>query len=557
MDDLSLEFKSKLQKLFIEKKFSNLEFEIESLGDIQNLENGILYLYAISKSLNPTSKKKDYALAVDLLIKVYKKNKKNLEPLYNSVVVSLKAETYKDTIKILLEALEINPKNEKIIDGLAKLNNVLGNMEDSYNYYKLLFEINPSQVASRQTFLTSLNYHPLIDQNEYLKQCRLYTSIIEKNIKNNFNYQKIKNQKIKLGFLSSDLRNHSVSYFLKDLIKNIDKKEFETIAFSNVKKLISDQMTVELKKLFDYWHDIFDYKDSELVDFIRKKNVNIIIDLNGYTFGNRSNIFVERVAPIQIIWLGYCNSSGLKNMDYLISDHNCIKKDEENLYSEKIIYMPNIWNSMSKPSKLPEVVEPPVNRNKIFTFGSFNNFQKISNKTISVWSKILNDTTSRIILKNSIMDNEEINQNLIEKFLLNNVKEEKIQIINFKKQSSDHLSLYGQIDLALDTFPYNGVTTTFESVLMGVPVLTIKGFNFNSRCGESINRNLNLENFIAENYDDYYTKALSFYENKDYLSNLRKSMRDKVLSSPLFNNKDFASVFSKKMKSIWENFSKD
>ena len=92
---------------------------------------------------------------------------------------------------------------------------------------------------------------------------------------------------------------------------------------------------------------------------------------------------------------------------------------------------------------------------------------------------------------------------------------------------------------------------------MGVPVLTIKGFNFNSRCGESINRNLNLENFIAENYDDYYTKALSFYENKDYLSNLRKSMRDKVLSSPLFNNKDFASVFSKKMKSIWENFSKD
>ena len=136
-------------------------------------------------------------------------------------------------------------------------------------------------------------------------------------------------QKIKLGFLSSDLRNHSVSYFLKDFIKNIDKKEFEIIAFSNL-KIFNDQMTIELKKLFDYWHDVFDYKDSELVDFIRKKNVNIIIDLNGYTFGNRSNIFVERVAPIQIIWLGYCNSSGLKNMDYLISDYNCIKKDEEN-----------------------------------------------------------------------------------------------------------------------------------------------------------------------------------------------------------------------------------
>jgi len=557
MDDLNLEFKSKLKKLFIEKKFSTLEFEIESLGDIKNLEDEILYLYAISKSLNPTSKKNDYILALDLFIQAYKKNKKNLEPLYNSVVVSLKAEKYKDTIKILLEALESNPKNEKIIDGLAKLNNVLGNMEESYNFYKLLFEINPNQVHSRQTFLTLLNYHPLIDQNEYLKQCRLYTSIIEKNIKNNFNKQKIKNKKIKLGFFSSDLRKHSVSYFLKDLIKNIDKKEFEIIAFSNVDKSLNDEMTIELKKSFDYWHDVINYKDLELVDFIRKKNLNIIIDLNGYTFGNRSNVFAERVAPIQVTWLGYCNSTGLKNMDYLITDQNLIKKDEENLYSEKIIYMPNIWNSMSEPSNLPEVSEAPSDKNKIFTFGSFNNFQKISSKTISIWSNILNNTSSRIILKNSIMNNDEINQNLIEKFLKNNVKEDKIQIINFQKESLDHLSLYDQIDLALDTFPYNGVTTTFESVLMGVPVLTIKGFNFNSRCGESINKNLKLENFIAEDYSDYYLKALNFYKNKNYLSNLRKSLRDRVISSPLFNNKDFALIFSEKMKEIWENSLKD
>ena len=557
MDDLNLKFKSKLQKLFIEKKFSTLEFEIESLGDIKNLEDEILYLYAISKSLNPTSKKNDYILALDLFILAYKKNKKNLEPLFNSVVVSLKAEKYKDTIKILLEALENNPKNEKIIDGLAKLNNVLGNMEESYNFYKLLFEINPNQVHSRQTFLTLLNYHPLIDQNEYLKQCRLYTSIIEKNIKNNFDKQKTKNKKIKLGFFSSDLRKHSVSYFLKDLIKNIDKKEFEIIAFSNADKSLNDEMTIELKKLFDYWHDVINYKDLELVDFIRKKNLNIIIDLNGYTFGNRSNVFAERVAPIQVTWLGYCNSTGLKNMDYLITDQNLIKKDEENLYSEKIIYMPNIWNSMSEPSNLPEVSEAPSDKNKIFTFGSFNNFQKISSKTISIWSNILNNTSSRIILKNSIMNNDEINQNLIEKFLKNNVKEDKIQIINFQKESLDHLSLYDQIDLALDTFPYNGVTTTFESVLMGVPVLTIKGFNFNSRCGESINKNLKLENFIAEDYSDYYLKALNFYKNKNYLSNLRKSLRDRVISSPLFNNKDFALIFSEKMKEIWENSLKD
>ena len=198
----------------------------------------------------------------------------------------------------------------------------------------------------------------------------------------------------------------------------------------------------------------------------------------------------------------------------------------------------------------------PYLRKKIFTFGSFNNFQKISSKTIEIWSKILNNTNSRLVLKNSITDNEEVKQNLREKFIFNKVKAEQIHILDFQKDRLDHLSLYNDIDLALDTFPYNGVTTTFESVLMGVPVLTLKGFNFNSRCGESINKNLKLENFIAESYDDYYSKALDFYENLEYLKNLRKVLRSNAISSPLFDNKNFALIFSKKVKKIWENFIK-
>ena len=169
MNDLSLEFKSNLQKLFIEKKFSELEIEIESLGDIENLPDNIFYLYAVSKSLNPHSKKKDLILATDILAKLYYKNKKNLEPLYNLVVVSLKARTYKKTLKILNEAFEENPKDEKIIDGLAKFNYILANIDEAYKYYKLLFEINPHQILSRNSFLTLLNYCPSVTQNEYIE----------------------------------------------------------------------------------------------------------------------------------------------------------------------------------------------------------------------------------------------------------------------------------------------------------------------------------------------------------------------------------------------------
>jgi len=556
MKDLSLEFKSNLQKLFVEKKFSELEIEIENLGKVQDLPDNIFYLYAITKSLNPSSNRNDLIQATEFLTQIYNKNKKNLEPLFNLVVVSLKAKKYKKTLKILKEAFIENPKNEKIIDALAKFNHILANNEEAYKYYKLLFEINPNQILSRPAFITLLNYYPFITQTEYLQQCKLYTALIEKNLNDNFNFNKNHQKKIKLGFFSSDLKKHSVSKFLKDLINNMNKEEFEISAFSNLVVSNHDELSHELKKSFDHWYDILNYSDLDLINFIRKKNIDILIDLNGYTLGNRLNIFANRVASIQILWLGYCNSTGLKNMDYIISDENCIKDNEYHNYTEKIISLPKIWNSMSNPSNLPAISELPFLKRKIFTFGSFNNFQKISSKTIEIWSKILNKTNSRLVLKNSIIDNEEINQNLKEKFLDNKVKAEQIHILNYQKDSFDHLSFYNDIDIALDTFPYNGVTTTFESVLMGVPVLTLKGFNFNSRCGESINKNLKLENFIAESYDDYYLKALDLYKNIDYLKSLRKDLRNMAISSPLFDNKNFASIFSKKIKTIWENFIK-
>ena len=196
MTDLSLEFKSNLQKLFIEKKFSELELEIENFGNIQNLPNNIFYLYAISKSINPESKRNDFVLATDLLAQLYKKNKKNLEPLYNLVVVSLKARTYKKTLKILNEAFEENPNDEKIIDGLAKFNYILANLEEAYKYYKLLFKINPNQILSRHSFLTLLNYYPLITQKEYLDHCKQYTNLIEKDLNLEFSFKKNKKKKL-------------------------------------------------------------------------------------------------------------------------------------------------------------------------------------------------------------------------------------------------------------------------------------------------------------------------------------------------------------------------
>ena len=311
-------------------------------------------------------------------------------------------------------------------------------------------------------------------------------------------------------------------------------------------------MSEALKNSTDQWHIIFSKPDIEVVNLVKSLDIDILIDLNGLTKGNRVNVMANRCAPIQICWLGYNNSTGLKNMDYLIADNNLVKKDEENLYSEKILYLPKIWNAFSYPPELPSINHLAKKDKPLFSYGSFNNFAKISDDTIEVWTRILNNSNSRIYLKNSQKDASlELTENLIKKFKDRGVQENKIIFLKTEKNILDHLTLYNKIDLSLDTFPCPGVTTSFEAVLIGVPVLTMKGHNLNSRCGESININLKMENFIAKNKDDYFDKAISFQNNPDIKKNFGNNLRNKALSSPLFDTENFTKDFTETLKKVY------
>ena len=152
----------------------------------------------------------------------------------------------------------------------------------------------------------------------------------------------------------------------------------------------------------DHWYDVEKIPDNELVNTLRQKNFDVLFDLSGFTRGNRLEVVAKRCAKIQIVWLGYNNSLCLKNVDYLIADKNLIKSNEHHLYKEKILYMPKIWNALSVPEKLPDIEDKFKNQNSKFTFCSFNNFQKLSDKTIATWSKILNQTNTEIYLKDSL-----------------------------------------------------------------------------------------------------------------------------------------------------------
>ena len=545
-NDLNKDQKIKLKKLFEKKDYSGFEQEVEKLGKIENLPDYLIMGYAGSKTLNPNSKKNDYLKSTILLEQIYSKNKSNLEALYNLIISSLKAETSIYVLKHLYERYEKNKEDLKVIEGLARIHFLLGNMDKSVQFFKKLVDLNPPSTidGGRLTYLASMNYPSGINQNDYFSECIKLGESFDKNSNfKDFEEKTLNNKKIKLGFLSGDLRDHSVNFFFKDLISKIDKNKFTIFAFSNLELSRHHKIITSFyQKNFDKWYDVIDQTDEELVNLIRSLELDILIDLNGFTYGNRVNVFAARSANIQISWCGYNNSLGIKNMDYLIADQNLIKKEEENLYKEEVLYLPDIWNAMSKPENLPEVNKLPFNDNEIFRYGSFNSFKKISNETIKVWSKILKKSNSELYLKNSGGYNKEVYENLANKFQNEGVDIKKIIFLN-KTKSDEFMKDYYKIDLALDTFPYTGVTTSFQSYLMGVPVLTMKGFNMNSRCGESINKNLGLEEFIARDINEYINKAIMFQDRKK-LSNLRVSLREKVINSPLFDTDKFTKNFS-------------
>ena len=550
MNDLSKDLLDKIKNFYEQKKFSKLETTIENIKNFEGLPTNLQMIYAVSKALNPNSKIQDYKKSAFFFEKIFLSDQTNLEPLYNFIIVSLKANMHLRLNNLLEEVYKKHETDLKILEGLSKANFFLGNMVRATSYYEKLSNLTTNSSNNWTKFLGSINYHQNLQQDQYLNYCKKFDKIskVPSPVKN-----KVLKKKsiINLGFFSPDFKVHSVSFFLKDIINEDENKRFKFTAFSNLPPSQYDSLTNELRKKFDNWEDISNLSDEQFIQLCVKKDIDILIDLAGFTNNNRINVFRARCAPIQILWLGYCNSLGIKNMDYIVADKNLIKENEKNLYSEKIIYMPEIWNVLSKPKNLPDINLNISKNNKMFTFGSLSNFQKISSKTIKVWSKILNNTNAKLILKSSVNNNDDLIKNLKEKFLNENVNLNKIEFFDRVENQKKHLEFYNKFNLTLDTFPYPGVTTTFESILMGKPVLTMKGNNFNSRCGESINKNLGLENFIANDESDYYKKALEFYENHNKIEKIGSDLRDQALSSPLLDAKNFSKNFYNKLYEIY------
>ena len=354
-------------------------------------------------------------------------------------------------------------------------------------------------------------------------------------------------KKINLAFISSDIRaKHSVTYFLRSILINYDKTLFNIFIYHN--NTSDDDTTKEFEKYVHKTVHIFKLKDVEVINTIRKDEIDVIVDLNGFSSDHRLNLFKNRLAPIQVSWCGYTNTTGLKEMDYLIVDKNLIMPKEENLYSEKLIYLSDIWNCHCGYEFERSKNELPLKKNNFITFGSFNNYNKINDNVIEVWSSILKKVkNSKLFLKSSTSTSQDIYK---EKFKKNGVLD-SIIFERYNKEFANHLKQYKKIDISLDTFPWNGVTTSFESIWMNVPMITMDGYNFGSRCGASINKNLDLLDLVGNSKDDYVSKAVALAENSNKLEKIRNNLFNNALNTPLFDKKKFSDQFFSSIKNIY------
>ncbi len=553
----NLEFE--LQELFEKQNYSKIISEITSKTKENERNAGLFVLLGISRiSLNKNKNKNEVNIAVSDFKKGYLKEKESvngLNALTNFVVSSSILSDFENSGVDFDEIISFYKRSPKFFQDKRAINIAMTMVYKRLNDYKgMLFHL--EKIIKSNDFivqdLCNYGYWRCFDKNWSQPDFFEFGKFLNDNL-NEYTQDEVvklsnkKNKKIKIGILSSDIKDaHSVTYFLRTILLNYDKEKFEIVLFLN--QIQEDITSNEISRLVDKVINVGKLNDLKAFNTIREFNLEIMIDIMGYTSRNRIELFKNRMAKKQAIWMGYCNTTGVKNMDYIITDPNLIYENEKNLYSEEVIYLPEIWNCHSGFNFKRKENPPPIIKNNFITFGSFNNPAKMNETVIDCWANILkNIKNSKLIIKCA---NNKRKLDRIEKLFKTRGVLDSVIFYTRIDKVEDHLNLYKEIDIALDTFPYNGVTTSFEAIWMGVPVLTMAGYNFNSRCGESINKNLNMEYLIAQNEDEYVTKALELNSDLDKYYEIRKKIFKNSENSPLFNRDSFSKNFFKAIEKI-------
>jgi predicted O-linked N-acetylglucosamine transferase (SPINDLY family) len=354
--------------------------------------------------------------------------------------------------------------------------------------------------------------------------------------------------RLRIAYLSGDLREHSVAYFIEPLLRTHDKTRFDVFCYSDNR--IEDAVTKRLKSAVSTWRTIAGMPDDAVADLIQHDGIDILVDLAGHSADNRLMVFAQKPAPVQATYLGYPNTTGLATIDFRITDAIADPPGAADArHSEKLIRLNRCFLCYGVDPSLPPVGDLPRQGNGYVTFGSFNNLHKITETTLRLWSNVLGAVPgARLLLKyRSLADAGTVAffSNLLHHSGINPAR---VELLGHVPSRQQHLSTYNRIDIALDTTPYNGTTTTCEAVSMGVPVVTLAGDAHVSRVGASLLTALEMPELVASNEHDFISIATKLSSDLPRLVQLRQNLRPIMLASPLCD----VAAFTREMERVYQ-----
>lgn len=454
-------------------------------------------------------------------------------------------------------ALQIDPDN---LPALFAINHALmtqGKMEAGLRAWKDALERDPGP-RPHSDFLLAANCLPQIDRDLLFQEHLAFAERFERPLRAGWTphpHRRDPERRLRIGYVSADFRRHAVGLFLMPMLQEHDRERFEIYCYSAV--TAPDSFTMLFRALAgDNWRDIVAMDDAAAADLIRRDEIDILVDLSGHTGGNRLLVFARKPAPVQITWLGYIATTGLASMDYRITDRWADPPGmTEHLHTERLMRLPDGFWCYGAPAAASSVSPPPCLRNGYVTFGSFNNFMKISAPTLDLWAAILRRVEgSRLLLRHRGGGDEQARAFILAQFDARGVSAERIVIQRPIGPYLLHLSSYREVDIGLDPFPYNGGTTTTEALYMGVPVVTLAGRTFVSRMGVSLLSQVGLDEWIADTPDEYCEIAARWAQSHEELQALRQTLRPRMEAGTIGNPKHFAETMETELRLAWKHW---
>jgi predicted O-linked N-acetylglucosamine transferase (SPINDLY family) len=361
------------------------------------------------------------------------------------------------------------------------------------------------------------------------------------------------NRRLRVGYVSPDFRQHSVAYFLEPLLRCHDRDAIEVFCYAEV--TWPDARTEQFKNLADRWVTTAGMSDEALAEHIRSDRIDILVDLAGHTAKNRLPVFASKPAPVQVTWLGYPNTTGLAAIDYRLVDAVTDRDARDQaVCTETLTRLPDGFLCYGPPGDAPQPAAPPHVSSGAVTFGSFNNPSKLSAATIDAWARLLARLpTARLLLKGKPFACAVTRASFLERLRRRGVAKERVDLAAWLPDET-HLALYNRVDIALDPFPYNGATTTCEAMWMGVPVVTLRGDRHAGRVGASLLTQIGLTEFIADSVEAYVEIAAALAGTPARLTELRHSLRPRMMASPLCDAPAFARKIEAAYRSMWQRW---